>query len=148
MLHAAAAEFDVLVDVIAEGVGDVQEDVLRGDAAVELAGEIIADGFAELEPRLAGRGGVDHVGRADAARGTVERATAARVGIGADEYGAGQRISVVGDDDMSDADIGADVVEALDVEPLDEFAPHHMGAGADAIGSRRAVIENDDDLLW
>ena len=45
--------------------------------------------------------------------------------VGADEHGAGQRIAAVGDDDVRNPDIGADIVEALDAELLDELAPGH-----------------------
>ncbi len=65
---------------------------------VQPAVEVVADRFADPEPRLAGRDGIDHVGRTDAARGAIEGAAAAGVRIGADQHGARQRVAAIGDD--------------------------------------------------
>ena len=122
MRQPGAAELDVLVGVCAMALRDMEEHVLGGDARLEPAREIVADGLADAEPGLARRHRVEHVGRADAARRAVEGAAAAGVRIRADQHRAGQRIGVLGDDHMADPGIAPDIVHAGDAEALGECA--------------------------
>ena len=75
-----------------EDLGDLQDDVLGGRPAVELAGEVHAD---ELRPadveRIAGHH-VDRVGATDADRDHAEPARVGGVAVGADHHPAGERV--------------------------------------------------------
>ena len=119
---AGSAVFDVLVDVRAPLAGDGEEYVLGRHAGAECAGEVVADRLADAEPGLAGGDRVQHVRAADAARRAIERTGAAGVRVGIHQHSAGQRVSLVGDDRVADALIGADIVQALDAELTRECA--------------------------
>src|SRR5260221_7957826 len=146
VLEAAAAELDVLIGMLAERAGDVEKDILRSDTRRELAFEVVADRLADAEPGLARRRGIDHVGRADAARRTVEGAAAAGVRVGAYQHRARQGVGAVRNHDMGNADLAADIVKALDAEAFYESAAGDVRERAHAVRGRRAVVEDDDDL--
>ena len=144
-MDAGPAIFDVLVDVRAVLAGDRQEHILGRDARAQFAGELVADRLADAEPGAPGGNGEQRLRQAHAARGAVEGAAAAGMAVGIDQHGAGQRIGVVGNDDMADALVVADVVEALDAEAGDELARAPVRRRGLGVVRRRQVVEHDDD---
>ena len=87
------------------------------------------------------------LGQANAARRAVEGAAAAGVRVRIDHDSAGQRIGIVGDDDMADALLAAHVVEALDAETRDELARLGMRRGRERLVRRHEMVERHDDAL-
>ena len=59
----------------------------------------------------------------------------------------GKRIGTVGHQHVRDAHLAANIVEAFDAEPLDEFTAGHVRLGADAVGRRHLVVEDHHDLF-
>src|ERR1019366_4639960 len=116
------------------------------DAGSQAAVQFIANGWAELEPGLAGRRGIDEVRCANTARGAVECAATARMRIATDQNRAGQGIAAFGDDDMRDSLVVADVEEPLDAKARDEIAADGVHARHRAVGCRNAMIEHHHDL--
>ena len=113
----------------------------------EAAFEIVADGLADPEPGLPGGQRIQQVGGAETARGAVQRPGAAGMRVRAGHYGAGQRIGVLGDDDMADPLIRPDIVDAPDAEAPRELAAPRVHRRRRAVRGRHVVIEHDDDLV-
>lgn len=147
MPQGRAAELDILVGMVAIGAGDVQKQILGRDTRSEPAVEVVAHGLADPEPGLAGGQGIEQVGSAEAARRAVERAGAAGMRVGACHHGARQGIGVIGDDNVADPLVGADIVHPADAEAPRKLAPAHMHRRAVAVRGRHIVIEHDDDLV-
>ena len=131
----------------AVGSSDGQEDVLRRYAVGQLAGEVVAHGFADAEPRLARSHGPQHVRTADATRGAIERARRAGVGIAIHQHGAGHRIGAIGHHGMADTLVRADIVQPLDTETCGERAADAMRVRSLDGRRRHQVVEDDGDLF-
>src|ERR1019366_2340314 len=114
---------------------------------LETACQVIANGLDYPEPSLAFGESIYDVRAASAARGAIECASAASVGIRAYEHGPGQRITVLRHNNVRDALIHAHVVEPFDAEFFYKLAADIVCLGTRAVGRRHAVVEHYDNSI-
>ena len=133
---------------------DGEDDVLGGDAFVQLAVDADAHVLGLLlDQRLGGEHMLDF-GRADAVGERAEGAMGRGVAVAADDGCAGQREALLGPDDMDDALAAVELVIIFDAE----FACV-LGEGRDlqrgfrivdavgAVGGRHVVVDHGKRLL-
>ena len=123
----AARELHRLVQraVDADHADDVEDDVLAGNARVELAVDLEEQRLGHLEPRLAGGIADRGIGGADARGECAERTIGAGVGVGADDEVARAHNALLRQKRMLDTH-AADFVIVRDALLAGEFA-HLLG---------------------
>jgi len=125
----------VLVDVADAAVGpelpdDRQDNVLRGDALTELAGDLDPADLLFLHGDAASRQHVADLRGPDTERQRAERAVRRRVGVAADDRHTGLGEPLLRPDDVDDplvAGVGVREVDAGPAEVLLELRHHGLG---------------------
>src|SRR3546814_9572457 len=112
----------------------------------QLADEVVANRGADPIPGRALGEGVDDIRAAGATRRTVEGAGAACMRVGTHQDATRQGIGMLGDDDMGDTLVVANVVEARDAKFFDKGAANRMRARAKLVGCRHRSEEQKSEL--